>query len=271
LTPRKLLVVNADDFGFTRDVNLGIVEAHRYGALTSTTLMANGDAFDHAVRLAHETPTLDIGVHMTLIGGRSLATGKPLPSSVSGLLKALALGAIPLREEMRLQMQRILDAGLKPTHFDTHKHAHLAPPVLEAIAATAEEFGIRWVRGPFDLPVRGVPVPLKKRLVSRAISTRRLGFRHVLGQYGCRMTDHFVGFQITGRFEASQLAAELEALPEGITELMVHPGHCGDELRAAPTRLLESRERELAALLSSDVKEAIRRSGARLAGFGALE
>jgi len=71
-------VVNADDFGFTPDVNQGIVEAHRRGILTATTLMANGAAFDDAVRLARETPALDIGCHLVLVGGASLATGRPL-------------------------------------------------------------------------------------------------------------------------------------------------------------------------------------------------
>jgi predicted glycoside hydrolase/deacetylase ChbG (UPF0249 family) len=64
----KRLIVNADDFGFTRDVNAGIVECHRNGILTATTLMANGDAFKDAVRLAKENPTLDIGVHLVLVG-----------------------------------------------------------------------------------------------------------------------------------------------------------------------------------------------------------
>jgi predicted glycoside hydrolase/deacetylase ChbG (UPF0249 family) len=69
LSARKQLVVNADDFGFTPDVNEGIVEAHRKGILTATTLMANGSAFDDAVRLAREVPTLDVGCHLVLIGG----------------------------------------------------------------------------------------------------------------------------------------------------------------------------------------------------------
>ena len=73
---RKQLVVNADDFGFTPDVNQGIVEAHNHGILTATTLMANGEAFDEAVRLARATPTLDIGCHLVLIGGRSPLTGR---------------------------------------------------------------------------------------------------------------------------------------------------------------------------------------------------
>ena len=85
---RKQLVVNADDFGFTPDVNQGIVEAHRGGILTATTLMANGAAFEDAVRLGRETPTLDIGCHLVLVSGRSLVSGKPLPSSVAQLLGA---------------------------------------------------------------------------------------------------------------------------------------------------------------------------------------
>ena len=81
LMSRKQLVVNADDFGFTPDVNAGIVEAHRDGILTATTLMANGDAFEDAVRLARETPTLDIGCHLVLIGGRSLVTRRSFPAT----------------------------------------------------------------------------------------------------------------------------------------------------------------------------------------------
>ena len=49
MSTQRQLVVNADDFGFTPDVNEGIVEAHRHGILTATTLMANGAAFDDAV------------------------------------------------------------------------------------------------------------------------------------------------------------------------------------------------------------------------------
>ena len=86
----KQLVVNADDFGFTPDVNEGIVEAHRRGILTAATLMANGEAFDDAVRLARETPTRDIGAHLVLVGGRSLLTGTPLPETVGKLVAVVS-------------------------------------------------------------------------------------------------------------------------------------------------------------------------------------
>ncbi len=64
----KYLIPNADDFGYTRDVNEGIIHAHREGILTATTLMATGAAFDHAVALARQNPGLDVGVHLVLVG-----------------------------------------------------------------------------------------------------------------------------------------------------------------------------------------------------------
>ncbi len=271
MSGRKQLVVNADDFGFTPDVNEGIVEAHRRGILTATTLMANGEAFDDALRLARETPTLDIGCHLVLIGGRSLATGRPLPSSIPRLLAALAARQLRPYEELAAQVRRILDAGLRPTHLDTHKHTHLAPPVLDAVARLAEEYGIRWVRRPFDFPLEARPaVPPLKRLTSDALSVLRARFHRVLARHGCRTTDHFAGFQITGRFRTAELGQLLDALPEGSTEFMCHPGRCGPALRQAPTRLKESREHELAALVSPEAREALERNRIELVNYAGL-
>jgi chitin disaccharide deacetylase len=267
----KRLIVNADDFGFTRDVNAGIVECHRHGILTATTLMANGDAFDDAVELARETPTLDIGCHLVLIGGRSLVTGKALPSTVAELLRALVRREVRPYEELVAQMRKILAAGIAPTHLDTHKHTHLAPPVLEAVARLGEEFGIRWVRRPFDFPLNAKAVPLAKRLTARALTVVRRRFHRVLSRHGLRTTDHFAGFQITGRFRAQELIELLAVLPEGSTELMVHPGRCGAELQAARTRLKESREEELKALVAPEVREALGKHGIELTTYGLLE
>ncbi|MBV8906097.1 MAG: ChbG/HpnK family deacetylase, partial [Acidobacteriia bacterium] len=105
------MVVNADDFGFTPDVNEGIVEAHREGILTATTLMANGEAFEHAVALARANPTLDIGCHLVLVGGRSLVNGNPLPPTAPGLIAAVAQRRIPVHEELRAQVRRVVQAG----------------------------------------------------------------------------------------------------------------------------------------------------------------
>jgi predicted glycoside hydrolase/deacetylase ChbG (UPF0249 family) len=264
----RKLVVNADDFGFTHDVNAGIIEAHRNGILTATTLMANGSAFDDAVRLAKKHEDLDVGVHCVLVGGNSLLTGLPLPATIQRLVHAVMTRRIRLYDELRSQIERIIAADITPTHLDTHKHTHLLPPVLDAIARLSEEFRIRWVRRPFDFPLNGrKQVPLSLRLASRCMSGLRLRFHSVLSRHGCQVTDHFAGFQLTGRFRASELLSLIERLPEGITEFMCHPGHCTDELRRMPTRLKESREDELEALVSPQVRKALAEQNVKLARY----
>jgi predicted glycoside hydrolase/deacetylase ChbG (UPF0249 family) len=264
----KQLIVNADDFGFTKDVNAGIVEAHTRGILTATTLMANGTAFGDAVRLAKEHPALDVGCHLVLVGGRSLVDGRELPGSIAELLVVLARRRMDPYAELRAQAAKILESGLRPQHLDTHKHTHLLPPVLEAVARVGEEFGIRWVRRPMDFPLAAGAAPLGKRVVSRCFGALRGRFHRVLARHGCRTTDYFAGFQMTGRYDAAELAALIRALPEGSTEFMCHPGFCTGELRAARTRLKESRVAELAALTAREVREAVEESRVRLVRYG---
>lgn len=256
----KRLVVNADDFGFTRDVNQGIVEAHQNGILTATTLMATGAAFDDAARLAKEHPTLDIGCHLVLVGV------PPFPATVPQLVRAVALGRIRIYDELAAQVRRIADAGLAPSHLDTHKHTHLLPPVLDAVARISEEFRIPWVRRPFDFPLQ----PGGPGLTNRAMRTMSGRFRTALGRHGCRSTDWFAGFRITGRYHAGDLVALIRSLPEGVTEFMCHPGRCGEELRLARTRLKESREEELRALTAPEVRAALQENGVQLVNFREL-
>lgn len=274
MSTAKQLVVNADDFGFTRDVNQGIIEAHQRGILTATTLMANGNAFEDAVRLARDNPALDVGAHLVLIGGRGLAAPyEPLPSSVTRLIAAIALKQVRIYDELSAQVRHILDAGIRITHLDTHKHTHLAPPVLDAVARIAEEFCIPWVRRPFDLPITAARAMAtrRKRAVSGGLTLVRAGFRSVLTRRHCKTTDHFAGFQITGRFRTRELVALIEALPEGSTELMCHPGRCSAELAAARTRLKQSREEELTALTAPETRRAIVESGVELVNYRILE
>ena len=257
----RQLVVNADDFGFTRDTNDGIIAAHRDGILTATTLMANGAAFDHAVELAHAHPTLDVGCHLVLVGGPGQ------PASVPDLLLALTRGQINPYRELRAQVEKIVAAGLQPRHLDTHKHTHLWPPVLKAVARLSQEFQIPWVRRPFDFPLSIRPVPATRRLMSATLGGLRPLFHRVLTRHGCRTTDHFAGFEITGAFVSDDLVKLIAALPEGSTEFMCHPGYLREELRQAKTRLKQSREQELQALIDPRVREALVREGVRLVGY----
>ena len=270
MTKARRLSVNADDFGFTCDVNRGIVEAHVNGILTSTTIMANGRAFEDAVRLARETPSLDIGVHFVLVGGEMVSqAGRALPATVPELIKSVALRRVDVFKELSAQMDRVLGAGLRATHVDTHKHTHLLPPVMDAVCRIAEANRIRWIRRPFDFPITPGPtdIPTTKRLVSRAMSSVRRMIHAKMARHGCASTDHFAGFQLTGRFTQEDVIHLIERLPEGWTEFMVHPGFCTGELRAARTRLKESREAELRALTDSRVRDAINANGIVLASY----
>lgn len=255
------LVVNADDFGFTRGVNEGIVRAHREGILTATTLMAHGAAFDDAVGRARDLPDLDIGVHLTLVGAPRY------PATVPALLVAMARRRIDVAGELREQIEKVLAAGIRPRHLDAHKHTHLLPPVLRRVAELSREYGIPWVRRPFDFPIQASGVPLSRRVVARTLGTFSGRFYRVLRRYGCRTTDHFAGFRITGRYDTAELCALVRALPDGVTELMTHPGVCTDELRAARTRLKESRQKELEALVSAEVRQALAEAGVALVRY----
>jgi len=270
--PLRRLVVNADDFGFTPDVNEGIIEAHRRGILTAATLMANGPAFEDARRLAQDAPRLDVGCHLVLIGGRSLITGKELPATVSQFLSAIASRQIRVYEELRAQVRRLIRSGIQPSHLDTHKHTHLVPPVLDAVARVGEEFGISWIRRPFDFPLhaKNGAAPFWKRLTNASMGLLRHRFQHVIEKHHCQTTDHFAGFRMTGQFRTRELVELLRAIPPGTTELMCHPGRCGDALCRAPTRLKQSREEELTALISVEAREAIESTGIELTNYRAL-
>ncbi len=254
------LIVNADDFGWTRDVNDGIVHAHRNGILTATTLMAGGPAFDHAVALARETPVLDIGVHLTLLQTTSALGGGPLPQDIAGLLRDIVTRRIDVYAELAAQVRKIVAAGIVPTHLDTHKHTHMLPPVASAVARIVREFGIPWVRKPFDFG-------LTNSFAARLMRTQHSGLQRKLREAGARTTDHFAGYALTGYLDEAKLLALIEELPAGTTELMCHPGFCREELRASPTRLKESREIELRALTSPKVRDALRARQIQLANY----
>jgi chitin disaccharide deacetylase len=182
------------------------------------------------------------------------------------LIRAIALRRIRIYEELSSQVRRILDAGIKPSHLDTHKHTHLLPPVLDAVTRISEDFKISWVRKPFDFRAQPGGIGWKNQLMR----LRRSAFARTFRSHGCRSTDWFTGFRITGAYDAKILAELIRALPEGSTELMCHPGILGQELQNAGTRLKQSRQDELTALTSREVHDALNATGVRLARYADL-
>ena len=286
----RRLIVNADDFGITRGVNRGIIRSHREGIVSSATIMAAGDAFEDAVESARANPGLGVGVHIVLTGGRAVAPREDiaslagrdgqLPASLSKLLSKWHAGLIRrqhIENEMSAQIAKVVDAGIKPTHLDTHKHAHCHPWIMKALASVAKKFGIARVRMPFEDFGSFFPATAAKARpsVSRRlfIPASRVGypaFRAALRRNHLHAPAHFFGFVATGRLDLDALLHILHNLPEGSSELVCHPGLCDADLKFQPTRLLEHREAELAALTDPLARKAIVSQDVRLINYADL-
>ena len=289
----KRLIVNADDFGFTRGVNAGIMRAFGRGILTSATLMASGDAFDEAVAIAKANPTLGVGIHLVAVGGRPVADAADIPSLVDAngllprtltdLIKLLARGKVRVEHverEFAAQVERVRRAGITPTHLDSHKHSHTQPLVMTALARVASAFNIRAVRNPFErlrAPFVAGPsarrrrgVYLKQAVMSAAVAPRARAFRRLTREHGLRTPEFFCGVRLTGLLDAEAVRRVIEGLRDGTTELMCHPALYDDELERAETRLKRERQRELEALTDEGVRRAISATGVRLIHYGEL-
>ncbi len=261
----KRLVVNADDFGFTTDVNEGILRGHVEGIVRSASLMANGSALEHAVAISRRHPELGVGCHLALVQGESLARpGTRLPATLAQLLAAPPSAEFMLAES-RAQVEAILARGVRPTHLDTHKHTHLLPRVLDVVARVADDYGIRWIRKPFDVPIGWAPA--FRSCVALVAKPFRIPFEERLRRARCRTTDYFAGFRLTGSLAVPHLVALLGSLPDGLGEFMCHPGVYGPELAKADTRLKQSREAELEALCSPAVRRAAEQQGVSLVSY----
>jgi predicted glycoside hydrolase/deacetylase ChbG (UPF0249 family) len=272
----KRLIVNADDFGFTRGVNRGIVQAFKDGILTSTTLMANGDEFDHAVALAQENPTLKIGCHLAAVGGKPVSKDSSamlddnglLPKTLSQLIIKIAKGQIrsaDIEREFAAQIERLVAAGIRPTHLDTHKHTAVHPVVTEALARTAKAFDIACVRFPFEriggnfgaAARANRRVYFKQRFVSLATRLTAANFANVVQKYRLQTPEYFCGVALTGLLDGEAIIKIIKSLRQGTTELMCHPSFYDAELQQAATRLKKARQRELEALLDTNVRQCL--------------
>ncbi|MGB0036758.1 MAG: ChbG/HpnK family deacetylase [Candidatus Acidiferrales bacterium] len=283
----KRLIVNADDFGITRGVNRGILRCYQDGIVTSTTIMANGDAFEDAVELARANPGLGVGVHLVLVGGCAVARREEissladengqLPPTLSSLIRKCNLGRVPARQiecELRAQIERVRSAGITPTHLDTHKHAHMDPWIMKALTRVAGECGISRVRMPFeDISSAFGPVggngggSIARRLFVVASLMSYPAFRYFVRRSQMHSPDHFFGFVVTGRLDGDTLLRILRHLPEGTSELMCHPGINDSDLQKQGTRLMAQRETELNALIDPSARKAISERGVRIISY----
>jgi hopanoid biosynthesis associated protein HpnK len=286
----KQLIVNADDFGLTEDVNRGIIVAHRDGILTSTSLLANGSAFEQAVSSSRKLVQLSVGVHLNLSQGNPVSPANRIPSLVNKqgelhlgplnlwmkiLTKQLSLEDI--HTECRAQILKVLEAGVAPTHLDGHLHAHLLPQLSPVLIRLAREFGIRHVRCPTEDLAITLPLiwrihgnslaALKRSAVAYGVAAFAGQIREYLLAAGITCPNAFFGLAHTGFLDTNALKVLIAKVPDGTTELMCHPGYESSELKSVGGNLTREREVELLAFTAPEVKDLIGNLGIRLVNF----
>lgn len=166
----KYLIINADDFGYSTGVNTGIVESHRCGVLTSTTIMPAMPGFDQAVGLISQNPKLGIGVHLTLTCGAPLLKGHRTLVGDDGAFPRKPYYENPDTEidldevemEWTAQIERVLQAGITPDHLDSHHHIHIFKGVHEVFYSLARRYGLpvrnSWnAGGQYKGPIHAIP------------------------------------------------------------------------------------------------------------------
>jgi hopanoid biosynthesis associated protein HpnK len=279
------LIVNADDFGFTRGINRGVLEAHQAKIVTSATLMAQGAEVDDAVRLARAAPDLSVGCHVVLIGGSPLLPAREIPSLVvdqargfrSGLagFAAAALGgrlvAKEIEAEATAQIRKLQQAGIGLTHVDTHKHVHIFPQVLRPLLCAAQACGVPAVRNPFEalqFGLLGHEFRLWQRFLGVGLSNLFAGsFRRMVRDAGMMSPEGIFGVVATGRFDTRLFRFVIENVPDGTWELVCHPGYDDAQLHSMPTRLRESRQTELRLLTSPETLALLARNNVHLVSY----
>ena len=268
------LIINADDFGISRGVNIGIIEAAVAEVVTSASMIVNLPGFADALDRAQSCPTLSLGLHLNFTVGRPLTGAPSLTRRSTGEFYALPvlvaraslglLDASDIARECLAQIDRMIEAGFPPTHLDSHRHVHAHPAISAAVIRAAASKGIFQVRVPCEplaVNARDWRATLKK--VGLLICARLSGRAPAADR-----TNHFVGVSLQGgRSFATRLFALIRQLPTGTTELMTHPGYADASLAEQDSYTLE-RETELRVLCSHEFRELLVRCGVTLTSFG---
>lgn len=254
-TARPRLIVTADDFGLHPAVNKAVERGYRDGVLSAASLMVTAPAVADAVARARHMPGLAVGLHLVLADGRSALPPARLPALVDArgyfgdnmVGDGIRFFFLPhvrrqLAAEIRAQFEAFAATGLPLDHVNAHKHFHLHPTVLSLMLSIGRDYGVRAVRWPAE---PGSDPWLKPWLAL---------MRHRLRRAGMRTNDRVFGIRHTGGMDEQVLLQVVENLPEGLSELYLHPATHG-ELTAAMADYRHADE--LAALLSPRVRQAV--------------
>ena len=248
------LIITADDFGVSKAVNAGIIQAHDKGIVTSTCIMSNGKQFEDAINKLPKS--LDLGIHLNLSWGKALTTGKKLDKHTQYKLLLKKGNKHFIEREFRAQIEKVLDLGIKPSHLNSHQHVHAFSPVKEITIKLAREYNINKVRWPKENS-KGFTANLhyaKQKLIKFNLKNCPL-----------TTTDHFFGLIYSGYPSMKAFLSYLNF--KGTAEIMCHPAQKSLVYR---NKFERSRPKELKILCSEHFSNAIKEKNIELISFKEL-
>ena len=276
MTGIRKVIINADDFGLTPEVNKGVIKAFKEGIVTSASVLSVGRAFVEAVQRAIQHEGLGVGIHLCLTEEIPVLDRVKVPTLVQEngcflgnwkeLLFRLGSGRISLSEveaELDAQIRKVIDSGIVPTHIDSHQYIHLFPFISDIVIHLADKYKIRRIRCPNErlrfqcLSFSGL---WKRMFFSLALSR----VKSKLKRNGFPNADHFWGAYSSGKLDLGVLTGYFENLSNGVSEIVCHPG---DDMRDFYRHWEYAWDRELAALTDVRAKELTHQYGVQLVNY----
>lgn len=265
---QKYLIVNADDFGLSSEINDGIIDTFQNGLVRSASLMTTEDGFADAIEKIKKPPLLDIGIHLNIV------RGKPKRSLIYIFFRRIFNKRgleTEIRQEFERQIRTAIDQGVKITHLDTEKHLHAFPFILGIVIELAKKYEIKSIRFPFEEAVSLRKAGLRQAL---KILLSRLFIRRcsrLFDQSGIQRPDFFYGISLSNRFSVDNLKELVDNLKPGVSELSCHPSaKSGGE---TPSSFIknESRDRERKTLTSPELLDYLKEKDITLTNFRIFE
>jgi hopanoid biosynthesis associated protein HpnK len=276
----KHLIVNADDFGLTSAVNRGILRAFQEGIVTSTSLLVTGSAFEDAVALARQNPELDVGLHLSLVEERAVLGRGTLPTLVdetgcfpktsAEFFKRAFFGRINWAEverEIAAQIARFKETGLRLSHIDSHQHLHMFPPVLQIVRRLTRTMDNVWIRNSAGPWRKSSGVSIRRWVQKLGLNLTCLSARGLAGGRLPQMPDGMLGFDVSGCLTQFALEQTLRKIPDGLYELICHPGEDDADTRTRYSHWGYHWAEELDALTAPETQLVLEEQGIAVTSF----
>ena len=278
----KQLIINADDFGRHKSINLAVEKAFRKGCLRSTTIMAGGKFFEHALKVIQRNPNLGVGIHLTLANGYPILPPEKIPTLVTPegifhenyieFLKLYVKGKIERAEiqaELAAQLEKVQNAGLTLTHFDSHQHLHHFPGILPITLKLAKAANIPAMRVA-DTKIFDGSIESFGQIIGRlGLGSLSKFAAHSAHTKNIVTPDHFSGIVAGESVNEKFLTKLIKNLEDGTTEVMLHPGK-NNEILQKYCNWQHNFEEELNAVTSPKILKLLKREEITVANFGAL-